>query len=125
MATARPRHQPRADPARPVTNSRRSTISNGRLEGMVEEATVDCYNEEEQATGLFTMIEENLAVPFETRVLGVTVTVTDVDLTDSIQIVATCRRDGLRQAIPILDLPLPTPPPAGTDWIEAYRRWLG
>jgi Calcium binding len=108
-----------------VTNSRRSTISNARLEAMVEEATVDCYNEEEQATGLFTMIEENLTVPFETRVLGVSVTVTDVDLTDSIQIVATCRRDGLRQAIPILDLPLPTPPPADTDWIEAYRRWLG
>jgi Calcium binding len=108
-----------------MTNSRRSRISNARLEAMVEEATVDCYNEEEQATGLFTMIEENLTVPFETRVLGVSVTVTSVDLTDSIQIVATCCRDGLRQAIPILDLPLPTPPPAGTDWIEAYRRWQG
>jgi hypothetical protein len=72
---------------------------------MVEEATVDCYNEEEQATGLFTMIEENLTVPFETRVLGVSATVTGLDLTDSIQIVATCCSDGLRQAIPILDLP--------------------
>ena len=77
------------------------------------------------ATGLFTVMEENLKVPFETRVLGVSVTVTGVDLTDGIQIVATCCRDGLRQAIPILDLPLPTPPPAGTDWIDAYRRWLG
>ena len=46
-----------------MTNSRRSTISNARLEAMVEEATVDCYNEDEQATGLFTMIEENLTVP--------------------------------------------------------------
>jgi hypothetical protein len=93
---------------------------------MVEEATVDCYNEDEQATGLFTMIEENLEVPFETRVLvGVSVTVASVDLTDSNQIVAMCRRDGLRQAIPILDLPLPTPPPAGAEWIEAYRRWHG
>jgi hypothetical protein len=71
------------------------------------------------------MIEENLTAPFETRVLGVSVTVTGVDFTDSIQIVATCCRDGLRQAMPILDLPLPTPPPPGTDWIEAYRRWLG
>ncbi len=92
---------------------------------MVEEATIDSYNEEEQATGLFTMIEEKLTVPFETRVLGVSVTVTGVDLTDINQIVATCRRDGVRQAIPILDLPLPTPPPTGTDWIQAYRRWLG
>jgi hypothetical protein len=108
-----------------MTDSRRSTISDARLKAMIEEATADCYNEEEQATGLFTMIEENLTVPFETRVFGVSVTVTSLDLTDSIQIVATCCRDGLRQAIPILDLPLPTPPPAGTDWIDAYRRWLG
>jgi hypothetical protein len=108
-----------------MTNSRRSTISKARLEAMVEEATVDWYNEEEQATGLFTMIEDKLPVPVETAVLGVSVTVTSVDLTDSNQIVAMCRRDGLRQAIPILDLPLPTPPPAGADWIEAYRRWLG
>ena len=49
-----------------MATSRRLTISNARLEAMVEEATVDCYNEEEQATGLFTMIEENLRVPFET-----------------------------------------------------------
>ncbi len=92
---------------------------------MVEEATVDCYNEEEQVTGLFTMLEEYLAVPFETRVLGVSVIVTSVDMTDSDQVVAMCRRDGLKQAIPILDLRLPTPPPAGAEWIEAYRRWLG
>jgi hypothetical protein len=108
-----------------VTNSRRSTITGARLAAMIEEATVDCYNEEEQATGLFTMLEEYLAVPFETRVLGVIVIVTGVDLTGSDQIVATCRRDGLKQAIPILDLPLPTPPPDGAEWIEAYRRWRG
>jgi hypothetical protein len=92
---------------------------------MVEEVTVDCFNEDEQATGLFTMIEENLEVPFETWVLGVSITVASVDLTDSNQIVAMCRRDGLRQAIPILDPTLPTPPPAGAEWIEAYRRWHG
>jgi hypothetical protein len=34
-----------------VTSSRRSTIGGSRLDGMVEEATVDCYNEDEQATG--------------------------------------------------------------------------
>jgi hypothetical protein len=29
------------------------------------------------------------------------------------------------QAIGILDLPLPAPPPAGAEWIEAYRHWAG
>jgi hypothetical protein len=36
-------------------------------------------------------------------------------------IVATCRRDGIRQRIGILDLPLVTPRPAGTEWSAAYR----
>jgi hypothetical protein len=56
-------------------------------------------------------------------VLGVTVTVTRVDLTVSDQVVAICRRDRVKQAIPILDLPLPAPAPDGAEWIDAYRRW--
>ena len=92
---------------------------------MIEEATVDCYNESEQVTGWFTMIEENLAVPFETTVLGVSVTVEGVDLNRNEQIVAICSRGRSRQSLPILALPLPTPPPAGWEWIEAYRRFIG
>jgi hypothetical protein len=34
------------------------------LEALIEEATVDCYDEYEQATGLFTMIEDELDLPF-------------------------------------------------------------
>jgi Calcium binding len=96
-----------------------------RLDAMVEEATVDCYNEEEQATGLFTMIEEHLALPFETTVLGVPVTVKGVDMKPDGQIVAICVRGRVRQAIRILDLPLSTPAPDGAEWIAAYRHWLG
>jgi Calcium binding len=106
-------------------SSMRPTIRKAELDALIEEATVDCYNEEEKVTGLFTMLEEHLALPFQTSVLAVTVTVTRVDLTDNNQIVAICRRDGAKQAIPILDLPLPAPAPDGTEWIEAYRRWLG
>ncbi len=99
-------------------------ISKGRLAEMIEEATVDCYNDSELTTGWFTMIDDNLVVPFETRVLGVQVTVAKIDLNNSEQIVALCRRGGERQSLPILDLPLPAPPPQGAEWIEAYRRWL-
>jgi len=59
---------------------------------LVEEAVVDCYNESEQVVGLYTMIEDNLALPFETKVLGVPVIVERVDLTRSEEIVAVCRR---------------------------------
>jgi len=98
-------------------------ISKARLAEMIEEATVDAHNESEQITGWFTMIDENLAVPFETTVLGVPVTVERVDLNRSEQIVAICMRGRSRQSLPILDLPLPAPPPDGAEWIEAYRHW--
>ena len=92
---------------------------------MIEEATVDCYNESEEVTGWFTMIGENLEVPFETMILGIPVTVESVDLNGSEQIVAICRRGAEKQPLPILDLPLPAPPPSGVEWVETYRRWVG
>jgi hypothetical protein len=104
-------------------SSPRPKPSTKLLDAMIEEATVDAYNDEEQITGLFTMLEEHLGLPFRTTVLGVAVTVTKIDLTAGNEIVAICRRDAHRQAIPILDLPLPTPGPDGVEWIDAYRRW--
>lgn len=98
-------------------------MSRAQLDALVEEATVDSNGEDEQVTGLYTMIVDNLAVPFQTTVLGVEVTIEDIDLTEAGHIVATCRRDAFRHTIPVLDLPLPTPPPDGAQWIEAYRHW--
>lgn len=93
------------------------------LDKLIEEATTDAYNESEQAGGFFAMIDENLALPFVTQVLGQDVTVTKVDITKRDQIVAICLRGKARQAIPILDLPMPAPRPEGAEWIDAYRRW--
>lgn len=110
---------------KPKSKTGPGRFSKARLDKLVEQATVDCYNESEQATGLYTMIGDNLALPFETTVLGVSVTVERVHLTRREEIVAVCRRAGVRQTVPLLDLPLPSPPPAGAEWIEAYRHWLG
>jgi len=98
--------------------------SAAELDALIDEATVDCYNEDEELAGFAVMIEDNLVMPFETTVLGVTVTVKKISRTES-GIVAICVRGKHRQAIPILDLPLPDPPPQGTEWIAAYRRWAG
>jgi hypothetical protein len=92
-------------------------LNRAALDALVTEATVDCYNDSECVTGFHTMLDEHLAVPFQTEVLGVEVTVTGADLTDDEQITALCTRGHSRQRIPILDLPLPTPPPEGTEWI--------
>jgi hypothetical protein len=42
------------------------TLGKAELAAMIEEATVDAYNEDEQLTGLFTMLEKHLDVPFTT-----------------------------------------------------------
>jgi hypothetical protein len=69
------------------------------------------------------MMENDLATPFSTQVLGVEVAVERIDMTDADEIIAVCKRGAKRQTIPILDLPLPSPPPKGAEWIEAYRHW--
>jgi hypothetical protein len=77
----------------------RHRISKRRLTEMTEEATVDCYNDSEKITGWFTMIEDNLFVPFGTTMVGVPVTVEKVNLTSADQIIVQCARGAHRLAI--------------------------
>ncbi len=99
-------------------------LSGAELDALIDQATVDCYNEDEELTGFAVMLEDNLALPFETTLLGITVIVEEISQTES-GIVAICVRGKYRQAIPVLDLPLPDPPPPGAEWIAAYRHWVG
>jgi Calcium binding len=93
------------------------------LDALIAEAIVDAYNESEQTLGFYTMLENSLALPFETEILGMRVAVEQIDWNDENAIVAVCRRGGKRQRIPILDLPIPLPTPRGAEWIAAYRYW--
>jgi hypothetical protein len=57
----------------------------------VEEAIIDAYGESEQQVGLLSMLQEHLACPFMTAVLGVPVWVERMDITDADENVAVCR----------------------------------
>jgi calcium binding protein len=105
------------------TGSEGKAVDAGRLEELIEEATVDCHDEAEQALGLVTMIQDHLELPFEARVLGLEVAVVAVEQGDDGSPVAVCRRGRETQRISLLDLPLPSPPPKGAEWIAAYRHW--
>jgi hypothetical protein len=84
---------------------------------------MDAYGEDEQKVGFLTMMQEHLALPFSINILGVEATVEKVDMKRDGRIVAVCQRNGMRQRIEILDLPLPKPAPAGAEWIAAYSYW--
>ncbi len=98
-------------------------LSKAQLDDLVEEALMDAYGESEQVSGFYTMLENDLQLPFETKILGVPVTVESIDITDDDQLVALCRKDKIKQRISLSELPLPSPPPKGTEWIVAYRYW--
>ncbi len=108
---ARMPRRPKRDPSR------------DRLEQLIADATLDCYNESEESTGLFEMINEYLDIPFMTTILGVAVTVTAVDITDDDRIVAVCRRGRNLLRVALLELPMPDPRPRGAEWVDAYRHW--
>ena len=95
-----------------------------QLDDLIAVATMDCCDEDEQANGFFAIIDENVALPFTTRILGVEASVAAVVLGDVGRIKAVCERSGEQQRIDLIDLPLPSPPPTGAEWIAAYRRWV-
>jgi hypothetical protein len=107
---------------KPEPETNLPSLSKARLKALIEEAVVDAYGDEEQTGGFFAMIEEHLALPFSVSILGVEAVVEKVDMTRDGRI-AVCKRDGVKQRIEILDLPLPKPIPAGAEWIAAYSHW--
>jgi len=108
---------------KPEPETNLPSLSKAKLEALIEEAVVDAYGDDEQKVGLLTMMQEHLALPFSVSILGVEATVEKVDMTRDGRVVAVCQRNGIRQRIEILDLPLPKPAPAGADWIAAYSHW--
>lgn len=108
---------------KPEPETNLPSAGKARLEKLIAEAVVDAYTEQEQAVGFLTMIQDRLVLPFSVNILGVEAVVEKVDMTRDGRIVAVCRRENVRQRIGILDLALPTPTPAGAEWIAAYRHW--
>jgi hypothetical protein len=57
------------------------------------------------------------------EMLGVSVIVERIDITDDDQLIAVCRKGKTKQRISLSELPLPSPLPNGAEWIAAYRYW--
>jgi hypothetical protein len=96
-----------------------------RLERLIEEATVDAYGPDEQATGFYTMIEDHVRFPFLAKAMGEDVEVLAIDIDDDgEELVAECHKGGKSYTIRLTELEVPRSIP-GREWISAYFQFQG
>ena len=99
-------------------------ISRKRIDELIEEATVDCYGETEEHTGLLTMIEDNVVCPFRARVIGEEIEVIALEWPESgYGLMAVCERKGKKYRLDITSLEWVKPLPEGIEWVAAYLAW--
>jgi hypothetical protein len=95
------------------------------VQATLEDATVDCYDEYEQHSGLLTMVQQELAVPFRARVLGEEVVVVEVEFPndDAFGLDLVCERGGKRHRVEARSVELIPPLPDGHLYLAAYLAW--
>ncbi len=99
-------------------------IDKARLDELIDEATVDCYGEEEKHVALLTMIEEHVVCPFRAKVIGEMVEVSGFRWRSSgYGMLAVCLSKGRTYRLDINSLEWIKPFPEGFEWIAAYQAW--
>ena len=94
------------------------------LRALIEEATIDANDTQEQLMGLATMLKEGVELPFEAKVIGEQVTVIDLEQAgDGFGVKAVCKRGNHKYKVDLTSIEWVAPLPAGFKWIEAYLEW--
>ncbi len=90
-----------------------------------QEATIDAYGDYEQHTSLLTALEDNLAFPFQAKVLGETVGIVGLKWPerDEFGLDLVCERNGEQHRIEARSVELQKPFPEGHLTLAAYLDW--
>lgn len=105
---------------------KRTDRDRAHLDALIEEATVDCYNEDEAHMGLVVSVADGVVCPFKAKVIGEDVEVVELrERQVGLGVDAVCRYKGKDHRIDIFSLEWPKKKPEGYEWVEAYRAWLG
>ena len=95
-----------------------------RLRALIEEATVDCYTDEEAQGGFMTVVSDSIVCPFKAKVIGEDVEVVELREAEvGYGVDAVCRYKGKDYRINIDSLQWPKQKPKGYEWVEAYQLW--
>jgi len=103
-------------------------MNEDRLNALLEEATVDCYDEEEEFTGILVTLDERLNFPLQARALGEPVEVIGLDEARSglrRGIMARVRKGEREYPVALAELEFVDPDSVSAEWLAAYRYWLG
>jgi Calcium binding len=99
--------------------------SQKHLDKLLQEATVDCYDEYEAFMGVVVTLGENLPFPFEAKAIGETVEVIGIDDSRSdvrCGIIAKVRKGGSEYGVAFSELDVPTKLKSN-KWFEMYEYW--
>ena len=97
-----------------------------RLQELLEQAVVDCYNEEEEFGGVLCTLEDNLSFPLQAEAMGERVAVIGLDSRRSSLrngIVARVRKGDKEYTVGLSELVIVDPDPTSAEWVEMYRYW--
>lgn len=99
-----------------------------RIRELLDEATIDCYGEEEEFSGVLVSLQDNLSFPMRATLAGAPVEVQGIDDQRSSLhrgIVAEVERDGKIYYVSLADLEFVKPDEASAEWLAMYRWWVG
>ena len=99
--------------------------TNCDLDELIDEITVDCYDEDEQLQGFENAFDEHGSLPVSGTVVGERVDIVRIGQGDGRrELIATCRRAGRRYEIALLDIADIKADPQTKRLFAAYRRWI-
>lgn len=98
------------------------------FEKIIEEATVDCYNEWEEFSGMLYTLQDKMKFPFKATVLGETVKIVDIDdrkSSDKAGIIAKAVKNGKIYPVALLTIKLANKTSPNAKWLAVFRYWAG
>ncbi len=107
-----------------VNNPSQPNFSPADLQEIIDEATVDCYDFEEELSGWEAYLEDVLEFPFEVLAIGKKVQVVKVEAKLDRLKLAT-RGEGKQYWVDLTDVEIADISSRNAKLLAAYRRWLG
>jgi hypothetical protein len=100
-------------------------MDQSRLQELLDEATVDCYDEEEEFSGVLCTLDDNLKFPLQATVLGEMVEVVGLDESRSglrHGIIAKVRKRQQEYRAALSELEFTNPDSTSAKWLAMWQR---